>query len=241
MKHSGKTAIVTGAAGKCLGRSTALTLARDGANVVINYRSGNEAFELVEYIRSQGGRAQAVKADIFIEKDCKRLISSTLEDFGQIDMLIIGPGAGWHAEPIDKLKSDDAMDDMTRETAPLYYLIPPAINDMKKRNWGRIIGISINTRRPSPSISYNVSKSARTSLLRHIADDAWKHRITVNTICPSPVGEIATLQEAIAHVNHGELWQNRKNISPQDMAEGISFLCSDEAGYITGSEINYDF
>lgn len=241
MKLKNKVAVVTGAAGKCIGRSTALTLAREGAKVVVNYRSGSKAHEIVDYINSHGGTAIAIKADVFKKEDCDKLIDGTIKAFGKIDVLIIGPGAGWHAEKITELASENALDDMMSETAPLYYLLPRTVTDMKKRNWGRIIGISINTVRPSPSLSYNASKAARTAILKQLSTDTWKSKITVNIICPSPVEELPSLDDAIEHLNHGAAWETRTRISPQDIAEGVAFLCSDEGSFINGCEFNYDF
>ena len=80
-----------------MGRSIALTLAREGAKVVVNYRtSKNEAQAIVSHIQSRNGNAIAVEADVFDADDCKKLVNTTLEHFGRIDICIINPGAGWH-------------------------------------------------------------------------------------------------------------------------------------------------
>jgi NAD(P)-dependent dehydrogenase (short-subunit alcohol dehydrogenase family) len=102
MNCENRGAIVTGAAGKGIGRSIALTLAREGAKVIVNYRSNEEKAKLIaDYIKSQGGNAFPVKADIFTLNGCKSLVDKTLEVFGQIDICIIGPGAGWYPESVE--------------------------------------------------------------------------------------------------------------------------------------------
>ena len=68
---------------------------------------------------------------------------------------------------------------------------------------------------------------------------AWKHGVTVNIIAPGPVPPIQTLEEALEQCEHGQTWINRKNISPQDIAEGVVFICSDAGRYVTGGELPY--
>jgi NAD(P)-dependent dehydrogenase (short-subunit alcohol dehydrogenase family) len=86
----GRTAIVTGAAGKGMGRSIALTLARAGANVVVNYlTSAPSAKAIVAYIKGQGARALAFPADISQRDQCGALVDATVEAFGQVDICII--------------------------------------------------------------------------------------------------------------------------------------------------------
>jgi len=93
MKCKGKVALVTGAAGSGLGRSIALTLAREGARVIINYRSSQvDAEAVVTHIETCGGDARAVRADVFTAQGCQNLVQATIEQYGQIDICIIGPG-----------------------------------------------------------------------------------------------------------------------------------------------------
>lgn len=95
MNCENKIAIVTGAAGNGMGRSIALTLAREGASVVVNYRTSEETAKvIVETIRAQGGKAIPVAADIFTPEGCRHLVDTACEAFGQVDICIIGPGGG---------------------------------------------------------------------------------------------------------------------------------------------------
>ncbi len=95
MNCEGKVAVVTGAAGGGLGRSIALTLAREGARVVVNYRTSRESAEaIVGRIQGSGGNAVAVAADVFEADGCKKLVEATVERFGRVDICIVGPGGG---------------------------------------------------------------------------------------------------------------------------------------------------
>ncbi len=237
-----KVAIVTGAAGKGMGRSIALTLGREGAKVVVNYRtSENMACSVVGHITASGGEALAVQADVFTAEGCRNLIDAAVEKFGQVDICIINPGAGWHPEPIDKLDPAAALDDAQAELSPIFHLAPLVLPGMYERNWGRLVGLSLSRDFPSPAHSYNVAKAARTQTLLAMYDKAWKHGVTVNVISPGPVAGIDELSQAIELCDHGLAWQNRQNVTPQDIAESVTMLCSDTGQFISGAELPFMF
>lgn len=237
-----KVTLVTGSAGNGIGRSIALTMAREGAKVVLNYRSSkDEAQAIVNHIKNSGGNAIAIKADIFKDDGCRNLVNSTQEHYGQIDICVVNPGAGWHPESIDKLDSSAAIEDVKREIAPFFYIMPLVLPQMYKRKWGRIIGIALLPPYESPAYSYNVGKAARVQALLQARDEAWRNGVTINIIGPGPVHSIEKLEEAIEQCNHGRTWQNRSNTSPQDIAESVVFLCSDAGRFITGCVLPFLF
>ena len=242
MDCEGKVAIVTGAAGNGMGRSIALTLAREGACTVVNYRTSEEsAGAIVDHIRSRGGQAAAVRADVSRPEGCRELVETTQRAFGRIDICIIGPGGGWHPEPIEKLDGSAALDDAHRELAPLYHLLPLVLPAMYERRWWRIIGISVNAVTPAPTYAYTVGKAARTSALRLAASAAWPQGVTANVIAPGPVQPIPSLELAVELCDHGAGWTERANVTPQDIAEGVAMLCSEAGRFITGCELTYGF
>jgi NAD(P)-dependent dehydrogenase (short-subunit alcohol dehydrogenase family) len=242
MLCQGKVAIVTGAAGKGMGRSIALTLAREGAKVVVNYRASEEmAKQIVEHIRTRGGEGVAVKADVFTTEGCKRVVDSALEAFGQIDICIISPGAGWHPQPPEALPAPEALKDTEAELAPVFHLMPLVLPGMYKRKWGRVVGISLERPFRSPAYAYNVAKAARTHALLLMRDQAWKNGVTINVIAPGPIAAIEELHQAVELCEHGPAWVNRTNVTPQDVAEGVTFLCSDTGRFISGCELPFLF
>lgn len=237
-----KVAIVTGAAGKGMGRSIALTLAREGIVVAVNYLKNQEGAEVIaSYIKNNGGKAITVQGNIYIRDDCEKLVNTTLDYFGKVDICVIGPGANWNPEDLKSLKADKSLQDINQEISPIYNLLPLVLNDMEKRKWGRIIGIASNMDIPSPSYSYNAAKSGRIEALRLAVNEAWRMGVTVNVIGPGPVDEIPSLEEACVYCSHSNDWFNRNKVTPQDIAEGVAFLCSDSAKYITGCILPYIF
>ncbi|MDT8300346.1 MAG: SDR family oxidoreductase [Sedimentisphaerales bacterium] len=242
MKLKDKVALITGSAGKGMGRSIALTLAREGVKVVINYRTSKDrAQALVNHIKSHDGDAIDIEANVFEADDCKNLVTAAVEHFSKIDICIINPGAGWHPEPVENLDSSAALEDVHNEVAPFFHLMPIVLPEMYKRKWGRVIGISLLPPYESPAYSYNVAKAARTHAILQARDQAWRNGVTVNIISPGPVAAIESLNEAIEQCDHGPAWQKRTNTSPQDIAESVAFLCSDAGRFITGCTLPFLF
>jgi 3-oxoacyl-[acyl-carrier protein] reductase len=240
MMCKNKVALVTGAAGSGMGRSTALTLAREGAKVVVNYRTSEDrASAIVDYIRSREGEAMAVSANVFTDEGCRTLVEATVKEFDRIDICVIGPGGGWYPEPIDQLDHHAVLENVSQELAPLFSLMPRVLPGMYQRHWGRLIGIALHPTKLPPAYAYNVGKAARTQALLLAQEPAWKHGVGIHVIAPGPVPVISTLTEAIDQCNHGASWQKRTNVSPQDIAESIAFLCSEAGRFITGCVVPF--
>ena len=225
-----------------MGRSIALTLAREGASVVVNYRASEEsAHAIMAHIQRRGGAAIAVQADVFEADGCRKLVGAALERFHRVDICVIGPGGGWHPEPVDSLDPTAALEDVRRELAPLFHLLPLVLPGMYERKWGRLVGLALHPTRLPPAYAYNVAKAARAHALMLAVDQAWRDGVTINIIAPGPVPAIGTLEEAVEQCDHGPAWQARTTVSPQDIAEGVAFLCSEAGRFITGCQLPYLF
>jgi 3-oxoacyl-[acyl-carrier protein] reductase len=236
-----KVAIITGASGNGIGRSTAFSLAKAGYSVVINYRyNQNSAESISAYINDNGGHSIPIKANVFSKEECDSLINESIFNFQRIDALIIGPGAEWNPESPEKLNAQKSLLDVVQEIEPIYYLVPRVIPEMKKQKGGRIIGISSNPRLPSPAYSYNVAKASRSNALLGLVDSCWQYKITVNIIAPGPIDHFDTEKKAIQAASDENKWNDDK-ITPQDIAEEIVYLCSPKARYITGNVIQFSF
>lgn len=241
----GRVALVTGAAGRGMGRSIALTLAREGARVVVNYRTSEEsANAVVQAIAERGGEAVAVQADVFTAEGCRALVDAAAERFGGVDVCVINPGGGWHMGPFDQIDSQLAVEDIRQEVAPVCHLLPLVLPGMSERKWGRVIAVSLagaTTERDAPAFAYFVGKAARTQALLLARNQAWKRGVTVNVVAPGPVSEVEELDGAVELCDHGPAWQARENITPQDVAEGVAFLCSDAGQFVSGCELSYQW
>jgi NAD(P)-dependent dehydrogenase (short-subunit alcohol dehydrogenase family) len=180
-------------------------------------------------------------ADVSSTAGCQSLVSECFARFGRVDACIISPGAGWHPDAPDRLKPQDAIADSLAELSPVFALVPLVLPSMSQRRWGRIVAITMNPRLPSPSHSYNVAKAARARAVLSMADVAWKQGVTVNVVAPGPVEALNDLSQAMQYVRQGPRGAGRDKVGPQDIAEGVAFLCSDSGRYITGAELTYSF
>lgn len=145
-----------------------------------------------------------MQADVFGVEGCEELVDRTIERFGRIDICIVNPGGGWHPQPIDKLDTAAAIEDIHHEVAPIFHLMPLVLPGMYARKWGRLIGISANSTMQSLTYSYNVGKATGTHALLLARDQgAWGNRVMVNVSEPGPVLEIKSLEEAIEQCDHG--------------------------------------
>lgn len=225
-----------------MGRSIALTLARAGARVVVNYLTSTDSAQaIVKQVASEGGKAAVLRADIMQQDQCRTLVDFAAEEYGKIDICIIGPGAGWNPESVDQLNPAAALEDVGRELAPIYNLMPLVLPGMYEQKWGRVIAISLTPPYNTPAFSYNVAKAARTDALMLARDPAWQQGVTVNTIAPGPVVPLETLDIAAEQCAHGPAWQTRGTASPQDIAECVAFLCSESGNFISGAVIPFMF
>jgi NAD(P)-dependent dehydrogenase (short-subunit alcohol dehydrogenase family) len=223
-----------------MGRSIALTLAREGASVVVNYRSSEaKARAIADHINRRGGKAIPAKADVSTQEGCRHLIEAATAEFGKVDICVINPGAGWHPEPPEALDVEGALADARQELGPVYWLMAFTLPGMSQRKWGRIIAISLALTSDSPAYAYDVAKAARTAAVLRAKNRLWQMGATVNVIAPGPVGGIDTLDEAVALCDHGPAWKERANVTPQDIAEGVAFLCSDEAQFVSGCQLPF--
>ena len=91
----------------------------------------------------------------------------------------------------------------------------------------------------SPSYAYDAAKAARTAAALRAKNPLWKMGVTINVIAPGPVDKIGTLGQAIDLCDHGPAWAQRTNATGQDIAEGVAFLCSGEAQFVSGSQLGY--
>ena len=239
----GRVALVTGSS-RGIGRSTALTLAREGADVIVNYsKSKGDAESVVAAIEANGQSAASFQADVQTESGCRELVDFAVSTFNRIDILVVSPGSGFTPSPLHELDAADAVMEVTREVAPAFYLMRLVLPGMYQRKWGRVIGMGQHlTKAHQPAYAHNAAKNSRTSLFLVAAEgETWENGVTVNVIAPGPVETTDSVEAAIECCSHGEGWVERQNTSSQDIAEAIAFLSSESGRFITGCVLPFSF
>ncbi|MFE5580137.1 SDR family oxidoreductase [Kitasatospora sp. NPDC056531] len=241
---TGKTALVTGSS-RGMGRATAIRLAREGALVAIHYTANKEAAEeVVETIEKDGGRAFTVRAKLGVPGDVHELFlaleSGLRERTGATDLDILVNNAGVMGGVKPEETTPEKFDELFAVNAKApFFLIQRALKNMP--DGGRIINITSGlTRFANPDeVAYAMTKGAVDQLALHFAKYLGPRNITINSVAPgitrnsNPVFDIPEAVEAMAQLSTF----NRVG-EPEDVADVVAFLATDDARWITGSFVD---
>ncbi|MCZ7571222.1 MAG: SDR family oxidoreductase [Ardenticatenaceae bacterium] len=247
-----KVALVTGAAHpRGLGRSICLQLAADGASVAVSDKMPG-ADAVAGEIRAAGGVAKSLELDVTDPVAVDVAVSEVLQSWDQLDILVNNAGVIKQREVVDLTPEewDFHFDVMAKGT---YLCSRAAARSMISRGQGgRIVNIaSVNAKRPfAYEVAYAAAKAAVMVFSQGLALELGKHNITVNAICPGAM-DTDMLARSLADVaresgrKEQEVWHEvtraiplRRLGTPEDIARVCAFLCSEEAGYITGAAID---
>ena len=240
MRLQGKVALVTGS-GQGIGRAIAERFAREGADVVVNYRSGPaSAEEVVEVAKAAGVRAMAIQADVASVTDVRGLIAEAVGKMGRLDILVNNAGVETHAPFWDVTEADyDKVLDVNLKG--VFFGTQALVQHLRATNRpGRIVNISsVHEELPFPNFAaYCASKGGLKMLTRNLAVELGPLGITINSVAP---GAIATpINTALLNdpVKLRSLTQQipLARLGTTDDVSGVAvFLASDDAAYVTGS------
>jgi len=235
----GRTALVTGAS-RGLGRAIALKLAEDGARVALNYRCGEEqAREVADQIRSCGGTALILRADVSVKDEARSLVGNVLEQWGQLDVLVNNAGIT-RDRSMRKLTDDDWTEVINTNLNSVYYCTSAALKPMIERKYGRVVNISsfVGQAGNFGQANYSASKGGVIAFTKSVAIEVAKYNVTVNAIAPG-FTETDMLAKVAADVREQILTKIPMGRfgKPEDIARAVAFLCA-EGDYITGQQIN---
>jgi 3-oxoacyl-[acyl-carrier protein] reductase len=228
-----KTAIVTGAS-RGIGKAIAKRLARDGFAVVVNYaNNAKEADATVAEIKSAGGQAIAVKADVGNAADVEHLFEETVKAFGTVDVVVNNSGI-MPLSPIGK--GDAAVFDKVIQTNLRGTFLVMAQAAQRMARGGRIIAFSSSVlARSFPTYGpYIASKAGVEGLVHVLANELRGRNITVNAVAPGPVGTELFLsgktEDQVAEL--AKLSPLERLGEPEDIANVVSFLAGPDGGWM---------
>ncbi|OLS42073.1 3-oxoacyl-[acyl-carrier-protein] reductase [Bacillus sp. MRMR6] len=240
MNLAGKIALVTGAS-RGIGREIALELARQGANVAVNY-SGSEAKanEVVDEIKTMGREAFAVKCDVSSAEEVAAMVKGTTDRFGRLDILV--NNAGITKDNLLMRMKEEEWDDVLNINLKGVFLCTKAVTrQMMKQRVGRIINISsvVGVSGNPGQANYVAAKAGVIGLTKTTAKELATRNITVNVIAPGFITTDMTdkLTEELKTEMLKQIPLARLG-EPKDIAKAAAFLASDDAGYITGQTVN---
>ena len=238
----GKTALVTGA-GRGIGRQIALTLAAEGADVIVNCNASCEQAEkTAEEIRKLGRRAEVLQASVANFQACGDMVKKALELFGHIDILVNNAGIT-RDNLLMKMSEEDFDAVISTNLKGVFNCIKHISRQMLKQKAGRIINISSvsGVLGNAGQANYCAAKAGVIGITKSAARELASRGITVNAVAPGFIATEMTdvLSDSVKAAATEQIPMKHFG-STQDIAETVAFLASDKAGYITGQVLSVD-
>ncbi|MEL6328278.1 MAG: 3-oxoacyl-[acyl-carrier-protein] reductase [Planctomycetota bacterium] len=236
-----RVAIVTGAS-RGIGRAIAQRLATEGRHVVLLSRSEGPLNDLAESIRSNGGQASVKAADVGDGEQLAGAVEQTAKELGRLDILV--NNAGITRDDLLLRMSDEAFDEVIRvNLRSAFVATRAAARPMMKGKFGRVVNIASTSGlvgNPGQA-NYAASKAALVGFSRTVARELGGKGVTVNVVAPGFIETDMTKdlpQQVIDHVK-GLVCTKRLG-TPEDIAAAVSYVTSDDAGFLTGQVIAVD-
>lgn len=236
----GQVAIITGAS-RGIGKATALALAEEGANIVVNYASNSQAADdVVNDIITQGGSAIAVKGDVSQGDEVEEMVKTTMEKWGRIDILVNNAGITRDTLML-RMKLEDWEKVINLNLTGVFLCCKAVSKILLKQRQGKIINISsVAGQMGNPGqVNYSAAKAGVIGLTKTLAKEFASRGVTVNAIAP---GFIETdMTSGLEAENILKMIPLNRYGKPEEIAGMIRFLASDVASnYITGQVFNVD-
>ena len=237
-----KSALITGAT-RGIGKQIAITLAKQGYNIALNYRKENEELENTKKeIEEIGVQVLAVKGDVSNFEDCENFVKQVIERFGQIDVLVNNAGITKDML-LMRMKKEDFEQVIDTNLVGTFNVTKNVVPYMMKARFGRIINISsvVGIAGNAGQTNYSASKAGIIGFTKSLAKEIASRNILVNAVAP---GFIETnMTDILKDDVKQEIAKNiplKRMGTAQDVANVVKFLASDDSSYITGQVINVD-
>lgn len=242
MDLSNKIALVTGGASG-IGRTISLALAKCGATVIVNYNQSKEKAEsLIEEINSMGQKAMAYQANIANYEEAKRLIDEIMNQFGQLNIVV--NNAGITDDALILRMTEEQFDRVLDiNLKGVWNISKHAAKSLLKSGYGRLINISSvsGVLGNAGQSNYSAAKAGIIGMTKALAREFASRNVTVNAVAPGFIETDMTkkLSDDVikAWADHIPL---KRFGQPQDVANAVCFLASEEASYITGHTLEVD-
>lgn len=237
-----RVALVTGAS-RGIGRAIALVLAREGARVAVNYRSGRDlAVAVTTEIQSAGGQAVAIQADVRQRPEVDAMVEGATRLWGHVDILVNNAGIARDTLLL-RMSQEDWDDVLETNLRGAFFCCRAVMRQMVRQRWGRIVNISsvIGRLGNAGQANYSASKAGLHGLTKSLAREYGGRNITVNAVAPGyiPTDMTATLPEGALEAILRQIPLGRLGTC-QEVAEVVAFLASERAAYVTGQIIGVD-
>src|SRR5690625_896579 len=242
MSLQGKFALVTGSS-RGIGRAIALELGRKGVHVAVNY-AGNEqkAEEVVQELKELGVQAIKIRANVADEKDVKTMVKEVIQTFGRLDILVNNAGIT-RDNLLMRMKMEEFDEVINTNLKGAFICTKAVTRQMMKQRYGKIINIAsiVGVSGNPGQANYVAAKAGLIGLTKSTAKELASRNILVNAIAP---GFITTdMTDELADERKDAIMSSiplEKLGEPEDIANVVCFLASEDAKYITGQTIHVD-
>jgi NAD(P)-dependent dehydrogenase (short-subunit alcohol dehydrogenase family) len=254
MRVKDKVAIITGG-GSGLGKAIATRLAGEGASVVVADLNENAADATVQELTAAGCKAAGYKVDVSSREQLKDLMNAIAEKFGRIDILVNNAGVTRH-RPFLELNDADWDFVLAVDLKGVFYCVQAVAPQMIRQGYGKVLNISSVSGTgasshhaggsPAGNANYASAKAAVIQLTKTLARELGPHGVNVNAVAPgfvlTPItGASRSPKEVEEHIAfRKELSVLKRTGKPEDIANAVLFLVSDEASFITGQTLYVD-
>jgi len=238
--------LITGASSG-IGRESALLFASEGAAIAVVDVNDSAGRETVELVKSRGGRAAYITADVSKAPDCEAMVAFAEEEFGKLNVLFNNAGIMHHSDD-NAMTTDESIWDVTMaiNAKGVFFGCKYGIPALLRAGGGSIINTASFVARlgaATPQIAYTASKGAVLSMTRELAVIHARQNIRVNALCPGPL----RTELLMSYLNTDEKKQRRLVHVPMgrfgeasEIAKAALFLASDDSSYITGTDFLVD-
>jgi len=237
-----RVALITGSS-RGIGRTVALTFARQGYKVVVNYhRNRDQAEQVMAEVNAAGSGGILVQADVSRPEEARELIEAGIKEFGRLDVLVNNAGIN-HDQLMLRIQDDEWERVIDTNLASAFYCSRAAVKHMLRKRFGRIISLSsvVGISGNAGQTHYAAAKSGLLGLTYSIAREYGSRGITANAVAPGYIESDMTAglneeqrRQILSAIAAGRLGK------PEDVAAVVLFLASAEASYVNGQVIRVD-
>ena len=237
-----KVALITGAS-RGIGKQVAITLAKEGYDIIINYRSENDDLvNLKNEIEKNNVKYLAIKGDVSSFEDCEKIVKEAIKEFGKIDVLVNNAGIT-NDMLLLRMKEADFRKVIDVNLVGTFNMTKNVVQYMMKAKSGRIINLAsvVGISGNAGQANYAASKAGIIGFTKSLAKELASRNILVNAVAPGFIETDMTnvLKDEVKEQIANTIPLKRQG-TPEEVANVIKFLASNDSSYITGQVINID-